>query len=308
MVCEKKLIDEVACWLKVFDDGSVDRTWNGRPEAEFIAKPVHPHEHFIDGVAVLDVKISTETNLSLRIYKPERNLDDEKKIPVILHFHGGGFCISEPEWYFYYQFYTRIVRTARSICVSVKMRRAPEHRLPAAIDDCFSALLWLRDVARGKVSSARTGTEELDPMRLAGGIPIHPGFVRAERSRSELENKSDSAFLTLEMVDKLLAYALPLGSTKDHPITCPMGPEAPPLAGLNLPPFLLVVAENDLIRDTQLEYYQAMKKAGKDIELMMNPGMAHCFYLNKIATDMDPRTALQTDRLLQTITDFIKRH
>ncbi|KAF8403716.1 hypothetical protein HHK36_011820 [Tetracentron sinense] len=36
--------------------------------------------------------------------------------------------------------------------------------------------------------------------------------------------------------------------------------------------------------------------------------MSHSYYLNKIAVDMDPQTAEQTDRLIAAIAEFIKRH
>ncbi|XP_043718814.1 probable carboxylesterase 15 [Telopea speciosissima] len=333
---EKKVVEEVACWLKLFEDGSVDRTWSGPPEAEFMAKPVPPHEEFINGVAIRDITIGAKSGLGVRLYMPERNPNDEEKLPIFVHFHGGGFCISEPEWFMYYHVYTRLVHSARAICVSVKLRLAPEHRLPAACEDGQSVLLWLQAVALGKLNeswlkangdfervfligdssggnlvhevSVRAGFDNLKPIQLAGGILINPGFVRVERSKSELDKKSDSPFLTLEMVDKFLGLALPIGSKKDHPITCPMGPAAPPLAGLKLPPFLVAIAENDLILNTEMDYCEAMKKAGKDVEVLVNVGVGHSFYLNKIAVDTDPQTVLETNRLITEIANFIKKH
>lgn len=340
MAVQKKIVDEVSGWLRVFDDGSVDRTWSGPPEVKFMADPVPPHDDFVDGVAVRDVVVDRESGLKVRIYlpdiKPEGNQSNNYKLPIILHFHGGGFCISQADWFMYYAVYTRLARAAGAICVSVYMRRAPEHRLPAAVDDGYSALLWLSSLAKGDrfhepwlvdhadfdrvfligdssganlvhEVAARAGEADLSPLRLAGGIPIHPGFIRAERSKSELE-MPQSPFLTLDMVDKFLKLALPVGSTKDHPITCPMGAAAPPLKGLKLPPFLLCIADEDLLLDTEIEYYECMKKAHKDVELFINPGMTHSFYLNKIAVNMDPNTALQTDRLIAGIVEFIKKH
>ncbi|KDP40570.1 hypothetical protein JCGZ_24569 [Jatropha curcas] len=336
MVHERKIVEEVSGWLRVYDDGSVDRTWTGPPQVKFMAEPVPAHEQFIDGVAVRDVTVNSNSGLRVRIYLPETNLEsNDNKLPIILHFHGGGFCISQADWYMYYHIYTRLARSAKAICVSVFLRLAPEHRLPAAIDDGFSALLWLSSLANGKSQeswlnnhgnfnrvfligdssggnvvhevAARAGHMDLSPLRLAGAIPIHPGFVRSERSKSELE-QPESPFLTLDMVDKFLGLALPIGCNKDHPITCPMGAAAPKLDGLKLPPFLLCVAEMDLIRDTEMEYYEAMKKAKKDVELLINPGMGHSFYLNKIAVDMDPLTATQTSVLIKGIIEFIKKH
>ncbi|KAM7472513.1 hypothetical protein LguiA_010696 [Lonicera macranthoides] len=333
MVREKKVVDSVSGWLTVFDDGTVDRTWTGPPAVKFMADPVAPHADFIDGVATRDVIIDQDSCLRVRIYLPE-NFSGEK-LPVLLHFHGGGFCITEADCFMYYNVYKRLALEARVICVSVYLRRAPEHRLPAACEDGYSALMWLKLVAQGKVCEAwlnahadfkrvfligdssggnivhqvasRAGEEDQWPLRLTGAIPIHPGFCRPERSRSELE-KPESPFLTLDMVDKFIKLALPEGSNKNHPITCPMGFQAPAIDGLKLPPYLLCIAEEDLIIDTEMEFFEAMKKANKDVELFVNPGVGHSFYLNKIAVDMDPNTGVQTQRLILRIKEFINKH
>lgn len=334
----KNIVDEVSGWLRVFDDDTVDRTWTGPPEVKFMTEPVPPHENFIDGVATRDVVIDTEHNSRVRVYLPET--DNQEKLPIILHFHGGGFCISQPDWYMYYHVYSRLARTARAICVSVYLHLAPEHRLPAACQDGFSALLWLQALAQSQFASAsdtdaswltnygdfnrvfligdssggnlvhevavRAGGTDLGHVRLAGVIPIHPGFVRSKRSKSELE-QPESPLLTLDMVDKFLKLALPEGATKDHPITCPMGAQAPPISSLKLPPVLFCLAENDLIRDTEMEYYDELIKADKKVELFVSNGMGHSFYLNKIAVDMDPKTAEETELLIARIADFVNK-
>ncbi|GFZ02653.1 hypothetical protein Acr_15g0012610 [Actinidia rufa] len=315
MVCEKNIVEEVSGWLRVFDDGSVDRTWTGPPEVKFMAEPVPPHSEFINGVATRDVVIDPKSGLRVRIYLPDTA--DYEKLPILLHFHGGGFCISQADWYMYYSIYTRLALSAKAICVSVYLRLAPEHRLPAACHDGFSALLWLRSLAQSGSSSSHepwlnayadfnrvfligdssggnlvhqvaawAGKLDLGPLRLAGAIPIHPGFVRSQRSKSELE-EPESPFLTLDMVDKL-------------------------------PPMLFCVAEKDLIRDTEMEYYEAVKKACNTnnnnyeevdhVELLISSGMGHSFYLNKIAVDMDNKTAQETQKLIQGIADFINKH
>lgn len=343
MVQQKKLVDEVSGWLRIYNDGSVDRTWTGPPEVTFMIEPVAPHEQFIEGVAIRDVTTTTSTTTNTqdgsihraRLYLPEKTPEDNKKLPILLHFQGGGFCISEPNWFMYYHVYTELVRSTQSICVSPYLRRAPEHRLPAAIDDGFATLQWLQSVAKGDVRdpwleehgdfdkifligdssggnivhevAARAGSVDLTPVRLAGAIPIHPGFVRSYRSRSEIE-MPQSPFLTLDMLDKFLGLALPIGSNKDHPFTCPMGSGAPPLDGLKLPPFLLCLAENDLLKDTEMEYYEAMKKANKEVDLFVSKGMTHSFYLNKIAVDLDPTVGAQMNALIGRVKEFIEKH
>ncbi|KAJ0439453.1 putative carboxylesterase [Helianthus annuus] len=330
MVADKKIIDQVSGWLTVYDDGFVDRSWTGPPQFKFMSDPVPPHHHFIDGVATHDLLINSKSGLRARVYLPE--VPETGKLPILLHFHGGGFCISQPDWYMYYNIYTRIAREAGAIVVSPFLRLAPEHRLPAALDDGYSTLLWLRDVANDETYDSELSTkgdfnrvfligdssggnivhqvakkaaeENLHPVRLAGAIPIHPGFVRSVRSKSELE-KPQSPMLTLDMLDKFLSMGLPEGSTKDGPITCPMGEE---LQGVELPPYLLCVAEEDLVIDTEMEFYEGMKKDGKKIELLVSEGVGHSFYLNKIAIDIDPITSQQTSKMIQAISHFVANH
>ncbi|KAI9160316.1 hypothetical protein LWI28_007039 [Acer negundo] len=139
-----------------------------------------------------------------------------------------------------------------------------------------------------------------EPVRLAGGIAIHLGFLRAELSKSFRE-LPETPLLTRDMVNKFMSLALPDGATKDFPITCPMGPLALPLDDLKFPPMLVAVAEMDLIRDSELEYCEAMKEASKEVEILVNHGMGHCFYLN-------PETTTQTNKLIEEIVNFIVKH
>lgn len=156
MAPNQSIVEEVSGWLRVFADGTADRTWTGPPEVEFMMKPVPPHREFIDGVATHDVVIDPNTGLAVRIYIPVKNVIDtqekNKQLPLLLQFHGGGFCISRADWFMYYHFYARLVRTARAVCVSVYLPPAPEHRLPAACDEAYAAFRWLLAVARGESS------------------------------------------------------------------------------------------------------------------------------------------------------------
>ena len=115
-------------------------------------------------------------------------------------------------------------------------------------------------------------------------------------------------FFTLDMLDKFNAMALPVGATKEHPFTCPMGPQAPPLESVPLPPMLVAVGENDLVRDRNLEYCDALRAAGKEVEVLLSRRMSHSFYLNKYAVDMDPTTGERARELIDAIRRFISRH
>ncbi|KAF0922757.1 hypothetical protein E2562_001146 [Oryza meyeriana var. granulata] len=335
----RKVVDEVSGWLRVLDDGTVDRTWTGPPEALPLMKPVPAYAEPRDGHTLHDLPGKP----NLRVYLPEVVADG--RLPVIVQLHGGGFCISHPSWLMYHHFYARLACALPAVVVTVELPLAPERRLPAHIDTGLDALRRLRSIAQSDAGALNDPAAELlrtaadfsrvfligdssggnlvhligarvgedgagnwAPLRVAGGIPLHPGFVRATRSKSELEARPDSVFFTLGMLDKFLAMALPEGATKDHPYTCPMGPNAPPLESVPLPPMLVAVAEHDLIRDTNLEYCDALRTAGKDVEVLVNRGMSHSFYLNKYAVDMDPATGERTQELVDAIKSFVARH
>ncbi|KAH9304722.1 hypothetical protein KI387_009126, partial [Taxus chinensis] len=154
---------------------------------------------------------------------------------------------------------------------------------------------------------ARNSEQELRPVCVRGGAALHPGFIRSVRSKSEAEIPPDSALLTLEMVDRFMALSLTVGSTKDDPITNPMGPQAPPLNTLSFPLLFVGIADRDLIRDTEMEYCRAMISAGHCVDMFVSENVGHCFYLNQIAIKFDAHVAKETSKLLEAIDGFINR-
>jgi acetyl esterase len=87
--------------------------------------------------------------LPIRIYQPPTPRCDS----LILFFHGGGFVLGSIETHDH---------VARGLCiaagcavVSLDYRLAPEHRFPAATDDCLAAARWARHNAASLGSTAR---------------------------------------------------------------------------------------------------------------------------------------------------------
>ncbi|GLJ05249.1 hypothetical protein SUGI_0014550 [Cryptomeria japonica] len=121
-----------------------------------------------------------------------------------------------------------------------------------------------------------------------------------------METVPKSPSFTVVKIDGFLKLALPEGSNKDHPITNPMGPHAPPLHGLKLTKMLVAIADGDLMRDTQMEFCQAMKNAGQTVEMIVSEDVEHCFHTNEFAIEEDEHTAVQASNLVDVIDRFIK--
>lgn len=87
-----------------------------------------------------------------RLYKPSH----VSKLPVCMYMHGGGFCIGDVEGYDALCRY--VADGAHCAVLSVDYRLAPEHKFPAALEDCVDTFNWLH------AEADRLG---LDPERIA---------------------------------------------------------------------------------------------------------------------------------------------
>jgi acetyl esterase len=77
--------------------------------------------------------------LDVRIYTPRT--DDDRPLPVVVYFHGGGFVLSNLDAYDASP--RALADDADAIVVSADYRRAPEHKFPTAHDDAFAAYQWV---------------------------------------------------------------------------------------------------------------------------------------------------------------------
>src|SRR5574338_256223 len=76
-------------------------------------------------------------DVPVRLYRPAA----DEPLPAIAYFHGGGFVIGSLDTH---DGTCRTLANATGCAVvSVDYRLAPEHRFPAAPEDCWAALAWL---------------------------------------------------------------------------------------------------------------------------------------------------------------------
>lgn len=93
---------------------------------------------------VEDRTFSTNShNIPARIYSPSLT----EKLPVLLHFHGGGHMCGNVE--LYDPISRKIAHQAQCIVICVDYRLAPEYPYPAGVNDCEHALIHYKDVLHG---------------------------------------------------------------------------------------------------------------------------------------------------------------
>nr|GMD40410.1 carboxylesterase 1-like [Ipomoea batatas] len=172
-------------------------------------------------VLTKDISINQSKTTWARIILPRKAVDSQplSKLPLILYFHGGGFVVCKVDRPGFQDFYRHIATETSAVVISVGYRRAPEHRLPAAYDDCMEALYWIKisddewltkyaDFSRcflmgtsagGNIAyrvglSASLICKELKPLEIRGLILHHPYFGGKERTGSELRSVDDKLF------------------------------------------------------------------------------------------------------------------
>ncbi|XP_074306905.1 putative carboxylesterase 2 [Silene latifolia] len=300
--------------LVIYKDGRVERFLG--------TQSIPPSIDSLTGVESKDVVISTETGVSVRLYKPQ-GVKSNEKVPLLVYFHGGAFILETATSPEYHNYLNVLSSKANVIVVSVDYRRAPEHPLPAAYDDSWAAVEWVRlglagaepwlsthvDPARVFLAGDSAGANIAHHMAkriakcnnpdgkfaLKGLVLVHPYFWGKDRIGSELQklnSSSESRF------DRLWKLAYPGTTGSDDPLFNPeMDPELSVLAGEKV---LVFVAENDLLRDRGAHYKDLLVKSEwkGEVQVIETEGEGHVFHLFKTVS---PKAAQLMDHFVEFI-------
>ncbi len=236
------------------------------------------------GVAVTDMVIPGPAGeVPVRLYRPAAAAAGPR--PCALYFHGGAFISGD---------LGTGDRNCRDIClaagavvVSVGYRLAPEHKYPAAFDDCYATLCWTADSAvQLGIDSARLAVAG----RAAGGT-LAAAVALAARDRGgpalafqlllipALDDRCTYQSIAQSadgrVVDGHVAtgmWQLYLESAADQ-YAAPA--RAQDLCGL--PPAYLQIGQADPLRDEALEYARRLSAADVLTEVHLVPGAFHLF-------------------------------
>ncbi len=79
--------------------------------------------------------------IPIRLYHPAAS--PSPSAAIVVYIHGGGFVFGDLDTHD--AICRDMVAAGGFVCVAVDYRLSPEHRFPAALDDCVEALLWVQD-------------------------------------------------------------------------------------------------------------------------------------------------------------------
>lgn len=222
--------------------------------------------------------------LPLRIYTPA----GVGPFPVVVWIHGGGFWMGGelPIWD---GINSQLAAEAQALVVSVGYRLAPEHKFPAAADDCWAALLavaerapqWNGDPQRLAVMGGSAGGNLAAVAALrardAGGPPIAlqvlvVPVLLADGAQSASRRDFANGY-GLDGIDAMRAAYAPDPRDHTNPMLSPL--LAASFAGL--PPALILTAEFDPLRDEAEAYAEKLRAAGVPVTLKRFAGAIHGF-------------------------------
>ncbi|XVE94864.1 hypothetical protein REPUB_Repub02eG0046400 [Reevesia pubescens] len=259
---KSEVVTEFPGVIRVYKDGRVERLI----ETGFVPPSTDPKT----GVSSKDIMIIPESNVSARLFLPKLT-NPNQKLPLLVYFHGGAFCVSLPFTPKYTSYLNTLVAEANVTAVSVNYRKAPQHPIPTAYEDSWAALQWV-------VSHCNSEGPEA---WLNHHADFQKVFLGGESAGANIAHNlaivaGDPEFgLNVQLLGIALVHPHFWGSD-------PIGSEAlDPARKAVLDRVLVCVAEKDVLRDRGWLYYEALGRSGwmGVVEITETEGEDHGFHL-----------------------------
>ncbi|VAH27404.1 unnamed protein product [Triticum turgidum subsp. durum] len=292
------------CDLSQRRDGTVNRFLFSLADR---LTPARPRPNAL-GVRSADVVVDAHRNLWARVFSTSAGKPEAAPLPVVVYCHGGGFALLSAASAPLDAMCRRFCRELGAVVVSVNYRRAPEHRYPAAYDDCADVLSYLAttglpadigvpvdlsrcflfgDSAGGNIAhhvahrwTSSAAASSNNPVRLAGIILLQPYFGGEERTEAELRLEGVGPVVNMRRSDWSWKAFLPEGADRNHPaahVTGEAGPE--PELPEAFPPAMVVIGGFDPLQDWQRRYPAMLRRKGKAVRVLEFPDAIHGFYM-----------------------------
>ena len=231
---------------------------------------------------------STGRDIEILILRPLKNARPKSKTPGILWIHGGGYRTGMTEM-IYMSRALNLVKTYGAVVVTPEYRLSHEAPYPAALEDCYAALKYLKEhieelgindsqlmvggesAGGGLTAALRMYTRDKGEINIAYQMPLYP-MIDNEDTESSKDNhapiwntkKNHSAWkLYLRGLEgkEVPAYAAPARQT-DYS---------------NLPPAYTFVGDIEPFYCETLTYIENLHKAGIEAKVDVYPNRFHAF-------------------------------
>ncbi len=261
--------------------------------ARFIPRPPRGVE-----IAEIDTGGVAAERITSELSRPDRH---------VLYLHGGAYVLGWPS--LYRDLTWRIAAAARATVLCIDYRLAPEHPFPAALDDAMTGYRWLlaqgADPRHVAISGDSAGgglmlalmlrlRDEALPLPAAGAT-VSPWTDLALTGPSFRPGRSAADPMIQTGAASRVAGLYLAGAD-------PRNPYASPLYGdpTGLPPVLIMVGSDEVLRDDAVRMADRMRAAGCDVVLDVTPGMFHGWHLFSRLMPESRRTVARIGAFLQS--------
>jgi acetyl esterase len=250
-------------------------------------------------------------DLHIRVYTPAGH----GPFPALVMFHGSGWVLDNidhadtP--------HRELANRSGCVVVAVNYQKAPEHRFPVPLDDCYAAACWvIEHAALLDVDPARIGiggdsaggnlaTACCIRAREAGGpafalqLLIYPAvdLYAPAGTYPSMTECADGYLLTAAGMEWFWARYLARPEEAADPLVSPI--RCPDLSGL--PPAIVVTAEYDPLRDEGEAYADRLVAAGVPTIKRRYDGMTHAFYWMTGSVDASHRLIADLGRDVRAV-------
>ncbi len=223
--------------------------------------------------------------IPVRVFRPS----DETGLPLLLWFHGGGWVTGNLDTHD--SVCRRLSEATGAVVVSVDYRLAPEHKFPAALDDCVAAYEWA--LAHADEVGADRARVAIGGDSAGGNLAAVVALVAKDREWPQPRLQllvypvTDYEFDSESMIDNAKGYFLEAESMRWFYNHYARGDadfadwrfspaRAADLSGLARA--VVITAEYDPLRDQGEAYGRALRDAGVPTEIVRADGLIHGFF------------------------------
>jgi acetyl esterase len=251
---------------------------------------------------VLGVGPKGRTNI--RLYRPATA---RGALPVVVYTHGGGWVLGDRETH------DRLVREltagANVVVVFVDYDRSPEAHYPVAVEESYEVLKYVAehpdefgaDASRIAIAGDSVGgnmtaaiallAKERKGPRIKAQLLFYP-VTDASMSTASYSQFAEGPWLTKKSMEWFWDQYLPDATKRADIHVSPINASSEQLKGL--PQTLLMVDENDVLRDEGEAFARKLAAAGVTVESVRYNGTIHDFMLlNPIAETPAVRGAVE---------------
>lgn len=231
--------------------------------------------------------VDGQYNIRTRIYRPKQS---SPNLPVMVYIHGGGYITGNPEMT--HSVIEKFIQTRPCVVVSPSYRTAYTKPYPAAFNDCYDTLLWVKKNAE----QLGVSTDKVIVAGHSGGGGLTAAVTLKARDTGDVKIAFQMPFYPMiddrQPTDPVRYIEAPVWDSRSNSIGWDAylsdlrktGAEIPAYAAAarnsdyrDLPPTMTFVGTLEPFYEETCQYVAALKKEGVDVVFEEFEGCFHGF-------------------------------